>query len=281
VLATVLVIAGGCAISEDDEMVPPTRTVMPSPTPTPTPAPAAVPDEVPVGEGPVSTTDPVWAQDTLLHVGTRQVDVAPHRIESLVVVSGGVYLLDRGEVWFTDLTRLRGTGLSGATRLSSDREGGVLLVEVGPTAGSAKASQLAFDTRTGASVSPTKVRAATVEDRLGEATQVELRPERSDVTTTSPRPLSARRGPGPFGVVGGDGEPLLAFDATTRQRVPLTGVAGDGFELVRWTSGTDFYGLALDRGDPAATLACDLTTRACRSFGTLERGRAVVFESGT
>ena len=119
----------------------------------------------------------------------------------------------------------------------------------------------------------------TVVDRLGTSVVVSVRSERSDVSP--PPPASGRQGPGRFGLLGGDGEPLVAFLSTTKARVPLTGVPGDGFELLRWTSGSTFFGLARLDSEPRAVLRCDLAAQRCATLGRLAAGDSPVFESGT
>lgn len=268
-LALVLLLASGCQVGDDDEMVPPTRTVTASPSPEVT----AVPSTIAFGHGKVSPSDAVWTQDSTLHVGVREWDLAPHRVDSFVVVSGGVYFVDRGQVWFTDLLRVRDTGLRGATVLSRNESGTAIRVELtGPS------SVQAYDTRNGASVSPDSVVPEPVTDRLGKAVVVSLRSERSDVSP--PPPAVGRRGPGHYGLLGGDGEPLVAFVAGSSVRVALTGVPGDGFELVRWTSGASFFGLARAGGKPLAVIRCDLAARRCPTLAKVVAGDPVVFESG-
>jgi hypothetical protein len=157
-LAATLLLATGCTIGEDDEMVPPTRTVTASPSPDVTAAPASVP----VGDGDVSPDDVVWAQGSALHVGRRSVDLSPAALEAFVVVPGGVFAVASGELWFTDLARLRGTGLTGVTGLQTTAGADRILVTLGGAGG----TTYAFDTATGQSVSPDGVVPLTPEDRL-------------------------------------------------------------------------------------------------------------------
>lgn len=153
--ATLLVLASGCTFGDDDEMVPPTRTVTASPSAETTVAPATVP----VGHGVVAAGDVVWASGTRLHVGRRSVDL-PVAVDAFVAVPGGVYVLARDELWFTDLSRLRGTGITGVTHLGATADGGRIVVT---SAGSA----YAFDTGTGRSVSSAGVEPVTSAERLG------------------------------------------------------------------------------------------------------------------
>lgn len=276
--ALLCVLLAGCGSAPDDETVPrPTRTI--TATVTPSPRPAALPSQVPVGAGAVRPGDAVWAQDSTLHVDDQQVDLSPLGVESLVVVSGGVYFLDQGELWFTDLARVRGTGITGVTRLAVDKDGTAILVETG--GGADEGRTQGYDARTGATVPPEDVDPASVEDRLGPTDELVLRPARSDVAAPSDAPVRVRLGPGRFGVVGGDGEPLVLVDVPRRQRVPLARVVGDGFELVRWTGPGSVFGLALDGARPVAAVECVAQERRCTRLGTVDAGRSLVFESGT
>ncbi len=265
-----LVLTSGCRVGEDDEMVPPTRTV----TASPSPAVTAAPSSIPVGRGKVSPSGVVWAQDSVLHVGVREWDLTPRRIDSFVVVTGGVYFVDHDQVWFTDLVRVRDTGLRGVTGLATNKQGSAIRVELtGPS------PVRAYDGRDGSSVAPASVKRAPVAERLGTPVEVRLRSERSDVSPPPPAP--GRLGPGRYGVLGGDGEPLVAFVSATKVRVPLTGVPADGFELVRWTSGSTFFGVARLGPKPRAVLQCDVAARRCATLGKVVAGDSLVFESGT
>lgn len=170
-LATLLA-ASGCEMGQDEELTPkPRRTVTKSASPAPTPAPASVP----VGEGDVSPDDVVWAQGNVLHVGKRAVDLLTVGVDAFVVVPGGVFVLFNGEVWFTDLTRLRGTNLTDVTRLgaSADRSHLVLSRRDGD-----RSTTNAYDTRTGQAADPAGVRPASPQELLGDVRGVEVTPER-------------------------------------------------------------------------------------------------------
>jgi hypothetical protein len=159
VVAAILLLVSGCQVGDDDEMVPPSRTV----TVTPSPDVTAVPLTVPIGSGPVTPADVVWAQGSTLHVGKRSVDLAPVSVDAFVVVPGGVYVLDDGQLWFTDLARLRGTGLAGLSGLGATADAARILV-TGPA--SAGSTSYAYDTGTGRAVSADGVVAVTPEERL-------------------------------------------------------------------------------------------------------------------
>jgi hypothetical protein len=270
-VAVLIALTSGCELSQDDEMAqPPKRTVTRSPVP-------AAPTKVPVGQGSVSPAAVVWAQDSTLHVGDRQVDVSPLSIDSFVVVPGGVYFLSRGELWFTDLNRARGTGLMGVARLSTSRDAGALRVEI--AAGSGPAKVYAYDHDTGASMPADQAAPVTDADLRGERKRIVLRSTISD-GATSEAPVDIRLGGGRYAVVGGDGGGLVVIDATTRMRVPLKGVVGTGFKLVRWQNPSAFFGLAMGQeGKPLAMMNCNLTSRSCRTWGEVEPDHSLVFES--
>jgi hypothetical protein len=162
------VLTTGCTVGQDDEMTPkPRRTV----TASASPQQAAAPASVPIGQGEVSPADVVWAQGSVLHVGKQTVDLSPVMVDAFVVVPGGVYVLNKRELWFTDLSRLRGTGLVGVTRLGLTADGSRILVSL-EKAG--VESDHAYDTGTGKTVSSDGVTPETAEQRLHG-------PDRSDV----------------------------------------------------------------------------------------------------
>ena len=184
-------------------------------------------------------------------------------IDSFVVVPGGVFVVSRGELWFTDLSRVRATGLTGVTRVSTTRDADALRVDL------ARGSDavVAYDLGTGKSIPPSRVVPATDADLRGAAKRVVLTPGGE---------VEARRGPGHYGLVGGDGEQLVVYDATTRRRIPLRGVVGSGFKLVRWQDGTTFFGVALgEDGNPLAAMSCNLSKRSCtRSASRIRTARS-------
>jgi hypothetical protein len=274
-----LAVIGGVLVERsrsDDELDRPTaRTTTTVPAPSPSPsvgsAPVRVPARIPVGDARLAVTDPVWAQGSTLVVGASSVDLSPRRVDSLVAVPGGVYFLDDDELWFTDLDVVRATGLTGATGLAAAADGHAVLVTTGST-------RIGYDAVTGRRVLPRTVRPATAEQLLGEPSRLRLRPERSDVATGEEVPV--RRGTGRFGLVDVEQGPLVAVDTTDDVRVPMDGVVGGEFELVRWTGDTTFYGLARDAGRPRAVLACDLRARGCRTVGTVDPDESLLFASG-
>jgi hypothetical protein len=275
-VALLVALTSGCELSEDDEMAQrPKRTVTKSPAP-------AVPTKVPVGQGKISPEAVVWAQDSTLHFGNRQVDVSPLNIDSFVVVPGGVYFLSRGELWFTDLSRARGTGVMGVTRLTTTRDAGALRVEV--AAGSGPAKVYAFDLGTGASMPADQAVPATDADLRGTRKRIMLRSGTND-GASSETSVDVRLGPGSgggYGVVGGDGGGLVVIDATTRRRVPLEDVTGTGFKLVRWQNRIAFFGIAMgEGGKPLAVMSCNLSSRSCTTSGEIDPDRSLVFESAS
>ncbi len=103
----------------------------------------------------------------------------------------------------------------------------------------------AYDLGTGEAMPPSEAVPATDADLRGTRERVLLRSTIND-GGTSETPVDIRLGPGDqYAVVGGDGGGLVVIDATTHKRLPLTGVVGTGFKLVRWQNGSAFFGLAL------------------------------------
>ncbi len=224
-------------------------------TSSPTPRAQSLPTTVPVGHGDVGPQDVVWAQGSTLHVGAHQWDLAPLRVESFAVVPGGVFFLSGAELWFTDLVKARATGVTGATRLVTTANGSAVRVTAGNP--------------------PTT-------PRLGRHD----RPHGAGWPGTPDPPITSRRGPGSFSLLGSDGDPLRVHRVGAQHPLRLAGVVGDGFRLVRWTSGTRFYGLALAGGAPrSSSAATSRPTPARRAAGSrrtipwssraaAERGRA-------
>ena len=78
-----------------------------------------------------------------------QADLAPVDIDAFVVVHGGVFVLAEGELWFTDLARLRGTGQTDVTGVQVNADGSLL--KVVDNRGGTQEMQ-GYDTRTGKAV---------------------------------------------------------------------------------------------------------------------------------
>jgi hypothetical protein len=206
-----LVLAGGCAAGDDDEMVPPTRTVTASPSPETT----AAPSSVPVGQGKVSPADVVWSQGTALHVGRREVDLSPVGIDAFVVVPGGVFVLNNGELWFTDLSRLRGTGLTGVTALGVTADAARILVT---TEQAGSTATYAYDTTSGRAVSTAGLAPVTADERL-------RGPDRSGVPVPKGFVLAGWAGPRTFyGVRNGRTPAVVSCDVATRACVTVGAV---------------------------------------------------------
>jgi hypothetical protein len=202
-----------------------------------------------------------------LHFGTRQVDVAPLRIDSFVVVPGGVFFVSQSELWFTDLSRVRATGLMGVTRVSTTRDADALRVDLA----TGSDAVYAYDLSTGESIPSAQAVPATDADLRGTPKRLVLPPGGA---------VEVRRGPGHFGLVGGDGGQLVAYDAVTRERLSLKGVVGSGFKLVRWQDENRFFGVALgEDGNPLAVMSCNLSKRSCTRVGEPDPDRSLVFES--
>lgn len=224
VAAAVLGLTGGCALGEDDEMVPPTRTI----TASPSPATTAVPQGVPVGDGAVSPSDVVWAQGTVLHVGRRDIDLSPAGIDAFVVVPGGVFVLSSGELWFTDLTRLRGTGLTGVSALGVTEDGTRILV-TGKQSGAV--ATYAYDTGSGRAVRSDGLTAETMEQRL-------RGPDRSAVPVPEGFQIAGWAGPTTFyGVQSKAGRAVSVVSCEVTSRACTTLGAIEGAQPVVFGSG--------------------------------------------
>lgn len=99
----VLQVGVACERGPDDEMVVPevTRTAAPE-------TPQRLPD-LPVGRAGLESTDRVEVGGAVIRVGRRTIDVSPMRVDAHVVTPGGIYFVNRGELWFTDLARITPT----------------------------------------------------------------------------------------------------------------------------------------------------------------------------
>ena len=207
-VAVLVASTSACEIGQDDEMAPaPRRTITATPSPH-----QALPGSVPVGEGEVSSADVVWAQGNQLHVGKRTVDLSPVGIDAFVVVPGGVFVLHSGELWFTDLAMLRGTGLAGVTSLAVTADGTRILVSDAEDGVPTRA----YDTSTGMEVGSQGLKPESPEERLDG-------PDRSDVLVPQGFELAGWTGPDRFyGVATKGGRPTavvsceLATKACTR-----------------------------------------------------------------
>jgi hypothetical protein len=107
VAVVVLALAfAGCQAVSDDAGVAPTVTT------TETPEPVVEVPSVPVGHAEISSNAVIWAQGSRIHVGKQTIDVAPLDVEEFVAARGGIYFTSHDQLWFTDLTRARQSGLS-------------------------------------------------------------------------------------------------------------------------------------------------------------------------
>jgi hypothetical protein len=212
--AALVVVAAGCETTTDDEMVPrPRKTVTRSTSPSPSPS--AAPASVPVGDGKISPDDVVWAQGSELHVGRRSVDLSPAGVESFVVVPGGVYVLFNGELWFTDLTRLRGTGLTDLTSLGATADRSRILVS---GADGEATTSFAYDARTGESVSSDEVEAASAVELLGDVSGIEVTRKRFSGAPADFEPVGRAGGSRVYGLAREGGEPVAVVSCDLRRR---------------------------------------------------------------
>ena len=241
---------------------PPTRTVTASPRRT-----AAAPASVPVGKGRRLTGR--------RRLGTGQRAARRHAgrstcrrsgIDAFVVVPGGVFVLSRGELWFTDLAGLRGTGLTGVTGCRRTADAGALRRR---GRGRPDPPQVyAYDTGTGASMPP---------DRPF--------PPRTRTCAAPGSGWRCRNGSDgqPDRCAGGHGWVPAAASASSGRRwrrvvttrrpgaCPAEGrgryrlQAGPVAEPARssaWPSATR---------KPLAVVSCDLSSRSCTAFGSRSR----------
>lgn len=244
-VAGLVVLAAGCDVGTDDEMAPqPTRTVTATPSQSVAPAPATIP----VGQGDVSPSDAVWAQGSVLHVGKQQVDLSPIDIEALVVVEGGVFVLDEGELWFTDLRRVRGTGQTDVTGVQISADAGQLAVV---DTRSGRPLTQGYDTRTGKAV-------------------------RGEVDTRTPEEL--REGSGRYEVRTGAGGTTVV-DTETGRQVRVAGLP-KAFELGAWSGDSAFLGLAGTAGGKRSVVSCDLVQHRCTDQGAVTGQEPVIFGTG-
>jgi hypothetical protein len=242
--SALVVLTSGCEVGTDDELAPPpTKTVTASPSRSLAPAPATIP----VGDGAVSPTDVVWAQGSVLHVGRQQVDLAPIDIDAFVVVQGGVFVLADGELWFTDLARVRGTAQTDVVGVRTSEDARMLEV---------------VDTRSGHPV------AQGYDARTGKAV-------REDVDTVSP--AERRRGPGRYQIRTAGGTTSV-IDTQMGQPVRVAGLP-DRFEPGIWTGESQFQGVG-GAGRARAVVSCDLVRHRCTRTGAVTGAGPVVFGTG-
>lgn len=117
----VLQLGAACERAPDDEMVVPevTRTTAPE-------TPKRLPD-LPVGRAGLKPTDRVLVGGTVIQAGGRVIDVSPMRVDAHVVTPGGIYFVNGGELWFTDLTRIVPTPFKQVRGLQLASGGGQLV----------------------------------------------------------------------------------------------------------------------------------------------------------
>ena len=164
-----------------------------------------------------------------------------------MVVQGGVFVLADGELWFTDLERVRGTGQTGVTqvRLSAD------------------ARQLAvMDTRSGHPLEQG------YDTRTGRALRGQVRPGR--LTRCAPDPGATRSTP--VRVAPRSSTPALV------DRVPMTGLPST-FVLGAWSGDSVFYGVA-GSGGHRSVVGCDVARDRCAVKGAISGPDPVLFGTG-
>jgi hypothetical protein len=152
----------------------------------------------------------------VLHVGRRQVDLGAVAPTALVTVRGGVFVLADGELWFTDLQRLRGTAQTEVTHLRVSADAGHISVT---DTRSGSPLQQGYDTRTGHAVrgrvdvlTPEQFRAGPGHDqvsRAGVPASFQLRGWTSETTF--------------YGVAG---QSVISCDATSHRCTPVGRASG-------------------------------------------------------
>lgn len=262
---SIALLLAGCTVVDDDELTPAV------PTGSAFTAPSERPVRLPVGLGPVEPDDAVWAEGPQLHIRRTKVDLTPLRVDALVAVKGGVFFLNRGELWFTDLHRARATGLTevrGLDRSDDDRQ--LLVVR-----GSGETTRrTAYDLGTGRQVSPVRpLRFSRA--RLGVPAVVQVT-GRSVAVQEHPRDSQAagRLGPGDFGVLAQDSR-FVAFHRTSRNVLPLN-FPFPGFRLVAWTGPNVVFGAGVRNGRVVASVSCDLAEVSCKVLGRDDTGGLVL-----
>lgn len=291
-LCAAVVVLGACETVPDDELVQPTVTRTVPPTP-----PADLPG-LPTGDAGIAPDDVVWAQGSALHVGPRTVDLAPLRIESFVVVVGGVFFVSDSELWFTDLQRARATPFKAVGDLAVSRDGGRLaFIDLGhgpqDAEGTRLAAVMAYDTRTGASLLASY-------DGMGDPLEDDLEDR---YRASAPRVLGFDDGDllvqglegaqlhdlpeGGAAPGGGAAPPAVPVEGEVELDLP-EGAIGPGlglrgypadFSEGRWLDEDRVAGLGTYDG-VRAVVTCDLARRACtRSPARLEAG-PVLFGDG-
>lgn len=260
-----VVVLGGCTVVDDDELTPTAPTTSVRTTPSERPV------RLPVGEGPVQPADTVWAQGPQLHVRRTQIDLTPLRVDALVAVTGGIFFLNRGELWFTDLRRARATGLTKVRALERADDGTQLLV----VRGSGDSEQrTAYDLGTGRQVSPVRP-SRFRQARLGRPAAVQLL---GSSVTVQENPRDAKPtgwlGPGDFGVLAQDAR-FVAFRDESREVVPVK-FPYPGFRLVAWTGPNSVFGAGVRDGAVVAAVSCDLAAGSCQVLGKDDSGGLVL-----
>jgi hypothetical protein len=200
-LAAVLAVSVVACGAPDDETVPPVVTTTVAPEP-----PTDLVD-LPVGTGDIAPGDRVQASGSVLRLDGRRVDLAPLRVDDVLVVRGGIFFRNGTELWFTDLGRARATGYDDVRSLVASADGrrlAFLDLQHGPrdAHGTPLAISIAYDATTGKSL---------VASYAG----------MGDLTRDDLAALYRREPPR---VLGFDGDVLLVHGATGKDyRVPLDG----------------------------------------------------------
>lgn len=119
-LALVTMLTAGCSVQPDDEMVVPSVTETAAPKP-----PTGLP-KLPVGKAGLAPGTQVSVSGTVVSAAGRIFDITPLHIDAHVVTPGGIYFLNDGELWFTDLARVIPTPFHRVRGLSLSKDRGTI-----------------------------------------------------------------------------------------------------------------------------------------------------------
>lgn len=124
-VAASVVLLAGCDAGTDDELQPrPTETV----TVTGEPEPTTVPERLPFGDA-APEQDVIWAEGTSLRREGSVLDLGTITPETILVVPGGLLVLASGEVWFTAGQEAVGQAFAEVTSLGLSEDGTQVLVQ--------------------------------------------------------------------------------------------------------------------------------------------------------
>lgn len=116
-LALLAAALSGCSSITDDEMVRPSVTETAAPRP-----PVHLP-HLPMARAVLPEGAKVVVTGTVVSAAGRVVDIAPMRMDQHVATTGGIYFVNGGELWFTDLSRIVPTPFHKVRDLGLSKDG--------------------------------------------------------------------------------------------------------------------------------------------------------------